>query len=79
MIHTTRPRKRIKTKRSYPPALLISCSAHSWARKEIKRTEARAFYCAVGRLGAVRPAFKSFQLRIALKPRKNVPCVCQRQ
>ena len=36
-------------------------------------------YCAVGRLGAARPAFRSFQFRIALKPRKNVPCVCQRQ
>ena len=38
-----------------------------------------SFDWAVGRVGAARPAFRSFQLRIALKPRKNVPCVCQRQ
>src|SRR6185436_1076014 len=29
--------------------------------------------------GAVRPASRSFQFRIVLKPRKKFPCVCQRQ
>jgi hypothetical protein len=37
-------------------------------------------YCAgVVRRGLGRPASRSFQFRIALNPRKNVPCVCQRQ
>src|SRR5207249_10009811 len=29
--------------------------------------------------GAARPASRSFQFRIVLKPRKKFPCVCQRQ
>ena len=42
---------------------------------------ARCYRCCavvVGR-AAVRPASRSFQLSMALKPRKKFPCVCQRQ
>src|SRR6185503_18502391 len=35
--------------------------------------------CDVVVTGAVRPASRSFQFRIVLKPRKKFPCVCQRQ
>src|SRR5262245_13032075 len=38
-------------------------------------------YCCdvVGRRAPARPASRSFQFRIVLKPRKYVPCVCHRQ
>ena len=40
---------------------------------------ARQIYCVAVVRVVVFPASRSFQLRIVLNPRKNVPCVCQRQ